>query len=111
MVFILYKIYGYFIYIGLLYFCLLFKFKYFNYGFLFIISFLLFFGKKFVLVYIVMMVFLLIWKYLGLKMNLYDEREFLNIIEYFFIFYVFYCFIRLFIIFVKFFIVEVLKII
>lgn len=59
-----------------------------------------------------MMVFwLIIWKYLGLKMDLYDEREFLNIIEYFYIFYVFYCFIRLYIIFVKIFIVEVLKII
>lgn len=111
MVFTLYKIYGYSIYIGLLHFRPPFKFKYLNYGFSFITSPLLFSGKKFVLVYIVMMVFLLTWKYLGLKMNSYDERELLNITEYLFIFYALYRSIRLFITLVKLFIVEALKII
>lgn len=99
-----------------MYTCLLhfrppFKFKYFNYGFSFITIPLLFSGNKSVLVYIVMMVFLPTWKYLGLKINSYDERELLNITEYLFIFYALYRSIRLFITLVKLFIVEALKII
>lgn len=115
MLFTLYKIHGYHFYLWLLLYPpskLKFQEYIFEFSFIIINSPLLFIGKKSVLVYIVMMVFrLIIWKYLGLKMDSYDERELLNITEYLYIFYALYRSIRLYITLVKIFIVEALKII
>lgn len=112
MLFTLYKIYGYYFYLlVLVQFPDKLKFHY-QFSFMIITSPLLFSGKKSVLVYIVMTVFLsIIWNFLGLNMNLYDERAFLSTTAIVFLFYGMYRSIRIFITLVKLFIVEALKII